>query len=101
MIPLSHGLSLSVILFILGLIGLIVRRNLLFMLLGLEIVINSAALAFVIVGSYLGQSDGQIMYILIITVAASESAISLALLLQLYRRCCTLNVDLINEKIHK
>lgn len=96
MIPLSHGLSLSIILFVLGLVGLIIRRNLLFMLLGLEIMINAAASAFVIVGSYLDQSDGQVMYVLVITLAASESAISLALLLQLYRRCYTLQIDKIS-----
>ncbi|URJ24976.1 NADH-quinone oxidoreductase subunit NuoK [Candidatus Blochmannia ocreatus (nom. nud.)] len=97
MIPLSHGLSLSVILFFLGLIGVIIRRDLLFVLLSLEIMINSAALAFVIVGAYTNQTDGQIMYILIITLAASESAIALALLLQLYRRYCTLHTDNIGE----
>lgn len=97
MIPLSHGLGLSIILFILGLFGLIIRRNLLFMLLSLEVLINSAALAFVIVGAYWHQADGQIMYILIITLAASESAIALALLLRLYRSFQTLNIDTINE----
>ncbi|ADV33871.1 NADH-quinone oxidoreductase subunit K [Candidatus Blochmanniella vafra str. BVAF] len=93
MIPLSHGLSLSIILFVLGLLGVIIKKNFFFMLLGLEIVINSAALAFVVVGTYLGQEYGQIMYMLIITVAASESAVSLALLLHLYRRYGTLNTD--------
>lgn len=97
MIPLSHGLSLSIILFILGLSGIIIRRNLLFMLLGLEIVINSAALAFVVVGSYLHQEDGQIMYMLIITLAASESAIVLILLLKLYKYYLTLNIDTVDE----
>ncbi|WP_159715247.1 NADH-quinone oxidoreductase subunit NuoK [Blochmannia endosymbiont of Camponotus nipponensis] len=97
MIPLFHGLSLSIILFVLGLIGIIIRRDLLFILLGLEIVINSAALAFVIVGACLEQADGQVMYILVITLAASESAISLALLLQLYRHYHTLHVDDISE----
>lgn len=97
MIPLSHGLSLSIILFILGLSGIIIRRNLLFMLLGLEVMLNSAALAFIVVGSYLNQEDGQIMYILIITLAASESAIALILLLKLYKHCLTLNVDAIDE----
>lgn len=100
MIPLSHALSLSVILFVLGLSGIIIRRNLLFILLGLEILMNSAALAFIIVGAYLNQEDGHIMYVLIITVAAAESSIALALLLRLYRSCQTLNIDVINE-IHK
>lgn len=97
MIPLSHGLSLAIILFVLGLLGIIIRRNLLFMLLGLEIIINSAALAFVIVGAYLKQADGQIMYMLIITLAASESAVVLILLLKLYRYCYTLNINSIDE----
>lgn len=97
MIPLSNAFGLSVILFILGLIGIIIRRDLLFILLGLEIMINAAASAFVMVGSYLGQSDGQVMYILVITLSASESAVSLALLLQLYRRYHTLHIDNISE----
>lgn len=97
MISLLHSLGLSIILFMLGCIGIIIRRNLLFMLLGLEIMINAAALSFAIVGSYLGQEDGQIMYIIIVTAAASESAIILALLLQLYRRCFSVNVDDISE----
>lgn len=97
MISLLHGLGLSVILFMLGLIGIIIRRNLLFMLLSLEIMLNAAALAFVVAGSYLKQEDGQIMYVLVITSVASESAIILALLLQLYRRYCSLSIDNISE----
>ena len=83
MIPLTHGLILAAILFVLGLTGLVIRRNLLFMLISLEIMINAAALAFVVAGSYWGQADGQIMYILAISLAAAEASIGLALLLQL------------------
>lgn len=97
MIPLSHALSLSIILFVLGLLGIIIRRNLLFMLLGLEIIINAAALAFVAIGSYWNQEDGQIMYMLIITLASSESAIALILLLKLYKYYYTLRTNVINE----
>ena len=61
MIPLQHGLILAAILFVLGLTGLVIRRNLLFMLIGLEIMINASALAFVVAGSYWGQTDGQAM----------------------------------------
>ena len=86
MIPLTHGLILASVLFVLGLTGLVIRRNLLFMLISLEIMINAAALAFVVAGSYWGQTDGQIMYILAITLAAAEASIGLALLLQLHRR---------------
>ena len=86
MIPLQHGLILAAILFVLGLTGLVIRRNLLFMLIGLEIMINASALAFVVAGSYWGQTDGQVMYILAISLAAAEASIGLALLLQLHRR---------------
>ena len=61
MIPLQHGLILAAILFVLGLTGLVIRRNLLFMLIGLEIMINASALAFVVAGSYCGKTDGQVM----------------------------------------
>lgn len=97
MIVLLHGLGLFIILFILGLIGIIVRRNLFFILIGLEIMINAAAAVFVVAGAYLNQEDGQIMYILVITASASESAIILALLLQLYRRYHTVDIDHISE----
>lgn len=64
MIPLEHGLILAAILFALGLTGLLIRRNLLFVLISLEIMINAVALAFVVAGSYWQQPDGQVMYIL-------------------------------------
>ncbi|QCI18152.1 NADH-quinone oxidoreductase subunit NuoK [Buchnera aphidicola (Aphis nasturtii)] len=97
MISLFHGLCLSLILFILGLTSLIVRRNMLFILMSLEIMINAAALSLVIVSTYWKQPDGQIMYIIAITLAASEASIALALLLQLYRNKKTLNVNLLSE----
>lgn len=97
MIPLSHGLILAAILFVLGLTGMIIRRNLLFMLLGLEIMINASALAFVVAGSYWGQAEGQVMYILAVTLAAAEASIGLALLLQLHRRRRTPDIDSVSE----
>lgn len=97
MISLSHGLILAAILFVLGLAGMIIRRNLLFMLLGLEIMINASALAFVVAGSYWGQADGQVMYIFAVTLAAAEASIGLALLLLLHRRCHTLDIDTVSE----
>ena len=96
MIPLQHGLILAAILFVLGLTGLVIRRNLLFMLIGLEIMINASALAFVVAGSYWGQTDGQVMYILPTSLPAAAS-IGLALLLQLHRRRQNLNIDSVSE----
>ncbi|PHM72593.1 NADH-quinone oxidoreductase subunit NuoK [Xenorhabdus sp. KJ12.1] len=97
MIPLEHGLILAAILFAMGFTCLIIRRNLLFMLIGLEIMINASALAFIVAGSYWLQPDGQVMYILAITLAAAEASIGLALLLQLYRRRQNLNIDIVSE----
>ncbi|CAL1329088.1 NADH-quinone oxidoreductase subunit NuoK [Candidatus Providencia siddallii] len=97
MVPIQHGLILSSILFVIGLNCLVIRRNFLFMLLGLEIIINSIALAFVVVGNFWQQSDGQIMYILIVSLGAAESSVGLALLLRFYRRYQSLNVDNLSE----
>lgn len=96
-IPMEHGLALAGVLFALGLLGLLVRRNILFMLMSLEIMMNSAALAFVVAGSRWEQPDGQIMFLLILTLAACEACVGLALLLQLYRRFGSLDVDSASE----
>ncbi|XBC40891.1 MAG: NADH-quinone oxidoreductase subunit NuoK [Buchnera aphidicola (Nurudea yanoniella)] len=97
MIPLFHGLFLSSVLLILGFLSLIIHKNILCMLISLEIMLNAAALALVVVGSYWNQVDGQIMYILIVTLGASESGIGLALLIQCYRKFKTLNIDKLSE----
>lgn len=96
-IPMEHGLALSGVLFTLGLLGLLVRRNVLFMLMSLEIMMNSAALAFVVAGSRWAQPDGQVMFLMVITLAACEACVGLALLLQLYRRFGSLDVDAASE----
>ncbi len=96
-LPMEHGLLVAAILFCLGLCGLLIRRNLLFILMSIEIMMNEAALAFVVAGSHWAQADGQIMYILVISLAAAEASIGLALLLLLYRRHHTLDVDIVSE----
>lgn len=92
-IPLVHALAVASVLFVLGLAGLMARRNLLWMLMSVEVMMNAAALAFVAAGSRWQQADGQIMFILILTLAAAEASVGLALLLQLYRRFHTLDID--------
>ena len=92
-IPMEHGLLLAGALFALGLVGLLVRRDLLFVLMSVEIMMNAAALAFITAGSRWQQADGQIMFIFILTLAASEASVGLALLLQIYRRFQTLDLD--------
>ena len=89
----EHGLVLASTLFALGLAGLLVRRNVLFVLMSLEIMLNGAALAFIAAGSRWGQPDGQIMFVLIVSLAASEAAVGLALVLQVYKRYVTLDTD--------
>ena len=96
-IPMEHGLALAGVLFALGLLGLVVRRNILFMLMSLEIMMNASALAFVVAGARWVEPDGQIMFILILTLAACEACVGLALLLQLYRRFGSLDVDAASE----
>ncbi|MGH1410304.1 MAG: NADH-quinone oxidoreductase subunit NuoK [Aeromonas sp.] len=96
-IPMEHGLLLAAVLFCIGLCGLLIRRNLLYILMSIEIMMNASALAFVVAGSRWAQADGQIMYILVISLAAAEASIGLALLLLLYRRYHTLNVDNVSE----
>ncbi|HSX89312.1 MAG TPA: NADH-quinone oxidoreductase subunit NuoK [Pseudomonas sp.] len=96
-IPMEHGLALAAVLFSLGLVGLMVRRNILFVLMSLEVMMNAAALAFVVAGARWAQADGQIMFILVITLAAAEASIGLAILLQLYRRFNTLDIDAASE----
>ena len=85
------------ILFLLGLIGLLVRRNLIFMLMSIEIMLNSAGLVFIIAGSHWKQPDGQVMFIFILAVTAVEVAIALALLLQVYHHFKTLDADSVNK----
>ena len=92
-IPMEHGLALSAVLFTLGLVGLLVRRDLLFVLMSLEVMMNAAALAFVTAGSRWSQPDGQIMFVLVLSLAASEASIGLAILVQLYRRYHSLDID--------
>jgi NADH-quinone oxidoreductase subunit K len=92
-VPIAHGLILAAILFALGLTGVLVRRNILFMLMSLEIMLNASGLAFVVAGARWGQPDGQTMFIFILAMAAAEVSVGLALVLQLYHRFKTLDAD--------
>lgn len=93
LIPMEHGLILAGILFVTGLAGVLMRRNILFILMSIEIMLNSAGLAFVVAGSRWGQPDGQVMFIFILTMAAAEVSVGLALLLRLYHSVRSLDAD--------
>lgn len=92
-VPVVHGIVLAVTLFLLGLAGLLTRRNILFMLMSVEIMLNAAGLAFIVGSSKWGQADGQVMYIFILSMAAAEIAVGLALILQFYKKFKTLDAD--------
>ncbi len=91
--PVAHVLILAGVLFMLGLIGVLVRRNIIFMLLSIEVMLNAAGLAFVAAGSRWGQPDGQVMFVFILSMAAAEVSVGLALVLQLNQRLKTLDTD--------
>jgi NADH-quinone oxidoreductase subunit K len=96
-IPLEHGLLLAGILFTLGMVSLMIRRNIIFMLISVEIMLNAAGLAFIVAGSHWAQPDGQVMFIFILTMAAAEVSVGLALILQIYHQLKTLNSDAANK----
>lgn len=84
-VPFEIQILFAFALFIIGLIGLLMRRNLLFMLMCLEIMMNSAGLAFIIAGSQHGQPDGQVMFIFILAVVAAEVSVALALVILMFK----------------
>jgi NADH-quinone oxidoreductase subunit K len=92
-IPAEFGLFLAGFLFALGTVGVLVRRNILFMLMSVEIMLNAAGLAFISAGYRWGQPDGQVMFIFILSVAAAEVSVGLALVLQFYKRFRNLDTD--------
>jgi NADH-quinone oxidoreductase subunit K len=77
--------------------GLLVRRNVLFMLISVEIMLNAAGLAFIVAGSRWGQADGQVMFMFILAMAAAEVAVGLALILQMSQQLKTLDIDAANS----
>ncbi|MDE0453379.1 MAG: NADH-quinone oxidoreductase subunit NuoK [Gammaproteobacteria bacterium] len=96
-IPIEHVLALAAALFVMGLVGVLVRRNVIFLLMSLEIMMNACGLAFIAAGAKWGQPDGQIMFMLILALAAAEVAVALGLVLQLERRFDSLDIDTAGE----
>ncbi|MCY4017198.1 MAG: NADH-quinone oxidoreductase subunit NuoK [Gammaproteobacteria bacterium] len=96
-VPIEHGLILAGILFSLGLIGVLTRRNIVFVLMSLEVMLNACGLAFIVAGSRWEQPDGQIMFLLILTLAAAEVAVGLSLIIQLFRRYQTVDINMLSE----
>ena len=98
-VSMENQILFAVLIFLIGLVGLLVRRNIIFMLMSIEIMLNSAGLVFIIAGSHWMQADGQVMFIFILSVSAAEVSVALALILQMYHHFKTLDADAIN-KLH-
>lgn len=96
-IPLEAGFLIAGLLFLTGLVGVLVRRNILYILLSIEIMLNASGVAFVVAGAYWGQPDGQVMYFFILTTAAAEVAVGLSLVLQMYRHFDSLDVSRVHR----
>ena len=97
MIPLSHFLILSALLFAVGVVGIFLnRRNLIVMLMAIELMLLAVNMNFVAFSYYLGDMHGQVFVFFILTVAAAESAIGLAIMVLLFRNKNSINVDELN-----
>ncbi len=91
--PFGAGLVLAAALFVIGLAGLLARRNVLFVLMSLEVMLNAAGLAFVVAGARWRQADGQVMFLFILAMAAAEVAVGLALVFRLREQLGGLDGD--------
>ena len=95
-VSLNHYLILSGVLFAIGTAGVFLRRNLITILLSIEIMLNAVNLAFVALGRRLGSMDGQAIVFFVMTVAAAEAAVGLAIIISVFRNRETVNADELN-----
>jgi len=98
-IPLELYLILSTIMFFIGVYGFLTRRNLITILMSVELILNSVNINFLAFNRYLfpGKLDGHFFSLFIIAVAASEAAVAIAIIINIYRRFSTINVEDVNE----
>ena len=97
MAGLTHYLALSGVLFAIGMMGVFLRRNVITMLLSIEVMLNAVNLTFIAFGRFLGSPDGQIIVFFVITVAAAAAAVGLAIVIALFRHTESLNPDAFRE----
>jgi NADH-quinone oxidoreductase subunit K len=93
MVPLAHILALSAILFGLGAVGFIVRRNIITIFMCIELMLNAVNLAFIGFSRYLGNLDGQVFVFFVMVVAAAEAAVGLAIIIAVYRNRGSLSIE--------
>jgi NADH-quinone oxidoreductase subunit K len=96
MIPLQLYLILSAMMFIIGAVGVVTRRNAIIVFMSIELMLNSVNLTFVAFSAFLGDATGQVFVFFVMTVAAAEAAVGLAIVIALFRRKQTVNLDEIN-----
>ena len=96
-VPLQYGLVLASVLFLIGFVGLLTRRNLIVVLACIEIMLNAAGVAFVVAGARWGRADGQVMFLFILAMAAAEVAVGLALAIRFRQSLGRLDVDAADE----
>jgi len=94
--PISYFMALSAILFAIGVAGVLIRRNVIVMFMSIELMLNAVNLAFVALGRSVGSMDGQVIVFFVMTVAAAEAAVGLAIIIALFRNRETVNVDELN-----
>ncbi len=95
--PIAWYLALSAVLFAIGVVGVLVRRNLIVIFMSVELLLNAVNLSFVALARQLGSMDGQVIVFFVMAVAAAEAAVGLAIMLQLYRARETINADEITD----
>ncbi len=96
MIPLSYYVVVATTMFVIGLVGVLVRRNFLIILYAIELMLNAANINLVAFSHYFNEVTGQIITLFVITIAAAEAAVGLAIIIVLFRKKATTNVDEIN-----
>jgi len=96
MVPLSYYVILSLIVFMIGVIGVLIRRNIIVLLLSIELMLNAANINFVAFSHYLQNITGQVFVFFVLTVAAAEVVVGLAIIIALYRGKATINVEDVN-----
>ncbi len=96
MIPLHYYLILSAFMFIVGVVGVLTRRNAIIVFMSIELMLNSANLTFVAFSSFLGNVIGQLFVFFVMAVAAAEAAVGLAIIIAIFRNKITVNIDDIN-----
>lgn len=97
MITVTHYIALSAILFIIGVVGVLIRRNAILIFMSVELMLNAANLAFVAFARSFEQLDGQIISFFVMTVAAAEVAVGLALIVTIFKTKRSIDVDRINS----